>query len=96
MPESQCTELFAAAIEERVSANHKAACAQLDQADKNRIEVAVATGMQDLELQPEGVGRRLHVSRYGFGTSRLGRIDQHGDDGRRWNHSVQQLQPLRP
>jgi hypothetical protein len=51
--------------------------------------------MQDMELQPEGAGRCLRVSRYGF-SSRSGRVNEQGHDGRRGDQFMQQLQPLRP
>ena len=38
---------------------------------KDRIEVAFATGMQDVELQPEYVGCRLQVFRTGLGEIRV-------------------------
>ena len=56
-------ELFAPADEECIGADHERAGSQLDQGCEDRIEVAFGAGMQDMELQPEGAGRRLQVSR---------------------------------
>ena len=36
---------------------------QLDQGREDRFEIAFGACMQDMELQPERAGRRLHVSR---------------------------------
>ena len=63
MAERQCGELFAPADEEWIGADHEPAGSQLDQGCEDRIEVAFGAGMQDMELQPEGAGRRLQVSR---------------------------------
>ena len=76
MAERQCGELFAPAGEECIGADHERACSQLDQGCKDRIEVAFGARMQDMELQPEGAGRRLQVSRYGLGKSGIGRVDE--------------------
>ena len=52
--------------------------------------------MQDMELQPKGVGRRLQAAQKLLGKNGTGRIDEHANDGCRWYQFVQQLQPLRP
>ena len=96
MAERQCGELFAPASEECIGADHERACSQLDQGCEDRIEVAFGARMQDMELQPEGAGRRLQVSRLGLGNSGIGRVDEQGNDGRRGDQLVQQFQPLRP
>jgi hypothetical protein len=36
----------------RVGADHEPACAQLDDFCKDRIELGVAAGIQDMELSP--------------------------------------------
>ena len=63
----QCDELFAPASEECIGADHERAGSQLDQGCEDRVEVAFGARMQDMELQPEGARRRLHVSRLGLG-----------------------------
>ena len=35
--------------------------------------------LNDLDLQPDGARRRLHVSQRGLGSRGIGRIDEHGD-----------------
>src|SRR6516225_5278244 len=55
-------ELFAAGGEKRMGANDEPACSQSDQVCEHRIEVALSAGVQDMELQAEGAGRRLQVS----------------------------------
>jgi hypothetical protein len=44
----QCGELFAAAIEQWIGADHERACPQLNQGREGRIEFAFATCMQDI------------------------------------------------
>ena len=61
MTNRQRGELFAPAGEEWIGANHEPACPQLDQLCEDRIEVTFGAGIQDMELQPEGAGRRLHL-----------------------------------
>jgi hypothetical protein len=68
---------------------------QSDQSCKNLIEIALGTGMQDVELKPEGTGRRLQVFNSGFGEVRTRWVDEERNDGRRGNQFVQQFQPLR-
>ncbi len=53
----QCGELFAAAGEECIGADHERACPHLDQGCEDHVEVAFAAGVQDMNLQPEGSGR---------------------------------------
>jgi hypothetical protein len=80
--ECQCAELFAPANEECVGGDHEAACPQLDQSCEDRIEVALGAGIQDVELQAEGMGRRLHASCICLGKS-VGRVDEQHNDARR-------------
>jgi hypothetical protein len=42
--------MFASAIEEWLTANHEPTRSQLDQVCKNRVEITIAAGMQDMEL----------------------------------------------
>jgi ABC transporter substrate binding protein len=91
----QCGELFAPANEECIGADHERTGPQLGQGCKDRIEITFGAGMQDMELQSEGAGRRLYLSRLGRGTG-TGRVDEQGHDGSRWDYLGQQLQPLRP
>ena len=62
MADRQCDELFAPADEEWIGADHERAGSQLDQGCEGRVEVAFGACVQDMELQPEGAGRRLQVS----------------------------------
>ena len=81
MTRSQCDELLAPAVEEWVTADYERAGSQSGQGCEDRIEVALGARMQDMELQPEGVGRRLHVSRYGLGNGGMSRVNEQGNDG---------------
>src|SRR5262249_40568519 len=89
------SELFAAAGEKRRGANDEPACPQSDQVCEHRIEVALSAGVQDMELQAEGVGRRLQVSCIYLGKSGIGRVDEVRKGARRGDQFVQQFQPLR-
>ena len=62
MADRQRGELFAPANKQCIGADHERAGSQLDQGREDRIEVAFGAGMQDMELQPEGAGRRLQLS----------------------------------
>jgi hypothetical protein len=48
--------------EKAIGGDHESARAQLEQGYEHGIEVSFGTGVQDMELQPEGAGRRLQVS----------------------------------
>jgi len=59
--ECQCGKLFAPANEVCIGADHERAGSHLGQGCEYRIEVVFGTGMQDMELKPEGAGRRLQL-----------------------------------
>ena len=63
MADRQRGELFAPAREECIGADHEPARSQLDQLCEDSIEVTFGAGIQDMELQPEGTSRRLHLLR---------------------------------
>jgi hypothetical protein len=44
----QCGELFAAAVEQCIGADHERACPQLNQGREGRIEFAFAARVQDV------------------------------------------------
>ena len=52
-------------------------------------------GVQNMELEPEGAGRSLHVARGGLRKRRIGRINKQRHDGRCRHQLVQEPQPLR-
>ena len=66
MIDCQLGELLATAGEKYIGADHECACPQLGRGCKDRIEIAVAARVQDMELQPEGVGSCLCIFRYWF------------------------------
>ena len=45
---------------------------------EGRIDLAAGAGVENLDLQPHGAGRRFHVSQRGLGIRSIGRIDEHG------------------
>jgi hypothetical protein len=57
--ERQCGELLAPALEEWIGDDHEPARPKLGQVCKDRIKVALAAGMQDMELQPQRTGGSL-------------------------------------
>jgi hypothetical protein len=57
-------QLFGLGIEEYIAANHQCANSLLGQGCKDRLEVAFGAYMQDMELHPEGAGRRLQFFRF--------------------------------
>jgi len=48
-----------------------------------------------MKTQPKH-GRELRVPRRPLGLESIGRVDEEGNVGRRGDHLVKQLQPLRP
>ena len=94
MADRQRGELFGPAREECTAANHEPARSQLDQLCEDSIEVTFGAGIQDMQLQPEGTSRRLHLLSVGLGKSGFGWVDEERHDARRGNQLVQQLQQL--
>src|ERR1017187_8208250 len=88
-------QLLALGSEEYIGADHERICSQLDQGCKDRIEIAIGARLQNMELQPQGAGRRLHGSQIAR-NARIGGVDEQSNDGRRGYQFAQQLQPLRP
>jgi nitrogen fixation/metabolism regulation signal transduction histidine kinase len=59
---SQRSKLFTMGAEEAIGGDHEPIGPQLVQVIERAGEVAFNSGVQHVELQPEGVGRRLQVS----------------------------------
>src|SRR6202035_646012 len=55
-------ELFTPAREEQIAADHKRAGSELNHACKDRVEIAFCARMQDMKMQPEGLGGGLNGS----------------------------------
>jgi hypothetical protein len=94
MSRGQRDDLFTPAVKERIGGDQKRACPQLHAGFEGRFEVALAAGVDDMELEPEhprSLGYIVCLDR----CSGLARIDQHGDHSRAWNQLMQQAQPLR-
>ena len=49
---------------------------------KGRIELLFGAGIEDMEFQPEGAGRRQRLPRFGLGNSGIGRVDEQSHDAR--------------
>jgi hypothetical protein len=71
--EREGAKLFAPTNEEVIRGDNQRACSQLGQACKDRIEIALAARMQDMEPKPEGVGRRRRSRLNGYGPDCTGR-----------------------
>src|ERR1039458_3224377 len=83
------------ARKEYIGGDHEPARLQLDYVCKGNLEVTFGAGIQDMEIQPERVGRRQHLPRLALSKSGIGRVNEQGDDAGRRKQLVQQLQPLR-
>ena len=59
--ERQRAELFALAVEECVGDDHECAGPSLDQSCESVVDVALGACVEDIQLQPEGAGRRLQT-----------------------------------
>ena len=79
--------------EERIGADDDCTDPSLNEAGESRIDVTLGACGQDVDLQPDGMGGRLHVSRHGLGLWAL-RIEQDGDFGGCGHQLAQQLQSL--
>ena len=60
--ESHRGELLPSAVEELATTNHQPTCAQLAQVCENCIQVTFGADIQNMELQSETPGGRLHAS----------------------------------
>src|ERR1700732_1545916 len=88
-------DLIAAATPVRIVSDQERVGSLLYKGCKGCVDVAFGAGAPNVELQPEGTGRRLQVSRLGLGKG-IGRVDEQSYCGRRWDQLAQQFQPLRP
>src|SRR5262245_33532797 len=61
---------------------------------KGRVDLAAGACVEDLDLQSEGVGSRLHIFHRCFGTRGVGRIDENGQSRHPGYHFAQEPQPL--
>src|SRR5262245_15519390 len=77
--DSRRGELFAPIREQWIAADHEPARSQLDQLCEDSIKVGFTAGIQDVELQTEGMGRCLQLLR-AFRKIWIGWIDDQGYD----------------
>jgi hypothetical protein len=94
MAKCQRPELFAPAKQKRVVEDNERTCPQLDQGCEDRIQVPFGAGLQDMEPHSENAGRSLQVSQFALSFV-SSRVDEHGNDYRRGNQFVRDLQSLR-
>ena len=91
----QSSQLFVPAGEEWFAGDHESAGARLTQRREDAVEVALAAGVEDLELQPEGKGRRPRFARLAFGNRRHGGIDEEGHETGRRQQLMENFETLR-
>jgi len=90
----QVDQLDTPAVEEGVAADEEGVRPRMPKGCKDCFDLSAGTGRVDLDLQPDGTGSRLCVSRSGFGIHRFGRIDEHGDASGCRHQFAQELQSL--
>src|SRR5262249_13329545 len=90
-PERHCGQLLNAGEEKGIRADDEPTCPQLLHPCKDRIEVALAGGMQQVNLKPKGAGGGLQVSRLSLRKVRTGGIEHDGEAGRCRDHLMQEL-----
>jgi hypothetical protein len=81
------------AVEERFALQRESAYAQSRQGVEDHIQIAVSTGIQDMNSQPKGPRSLLHWFKVFFEDWTF-RIDQHGYDVRHGNQLMEQPDPL--
>src|SRR5262245_13006600 len=95
MARRQIDQLGSPARKKRVGADEEGVGAGLARKGRERrVDLLAGVGVEHLEFRPHGAGGRLHVSHRGFGTRRIGWIDQHGHASRSGHELTQELQPL--
>jgi hypothetical protein len=71
------------------------ACPALDEGCEGRLDVAIAADIENGQLPPDCLRRRLHVSSLGLGFGSVW-TDEHGKCGFLRDELVQQLKSFRP
>src|SRR5262249_460324 len=79
--ERQCGELFVPTSEECICADHDAAGSQFSQSCEDGIDVSVATGVEQMEVQPKEPCGSLHVSRLYFRIGWICWVDECSHNG---------------
>src|SRR6516162_5112474 len=80
MMDRQRGELFEVAIEKCILADHEPSCPQMDQVCENRIEIALRAGVEDMEGEPERMGRGQRLARLRLGINGIGRVNEQCND----------------
>ena len=90
----QRDKLISAADEEDVEADEQGTGIELGQGRKRPAEIALASGVDSMDLLPEQARGVLHVFPLGPAIRQI-RIQQHADHGGLWSQFVQQFKSLR-
>jgi hypothetical protein len=90
----QRDKLMSAADEEDVEADEQGPGIELGQGRKRPAEIALASGVDSMDLLPEQARSVLHVFPLGLAIRQI-RIQQHADHGGPWSEFVQQFKSLR-
>jgi len=83
----QCVAVGSAEATACSQRDHEPARSQLGRGCKDRIEIVFVARTQNMKLQPEGLRRRLQVSRLSLGRG-IRRVDEEGHGGGHWNQVV--------
>src|SRR3954452_18913688 len=95
MAHRQCSECFASAGEERIGEDHESADLLLNEACEGRLEVALAAGTYEMQLDTKRPRRSLCVRDLRLGIDVVVWIDTHADHGGLGCQLAQYLDPLR-
>ena len=91
MARRQMHQLDTSVAEERIAGNKQGVGLLGHKSGQGRIDLAAGAGVEDLSLQADGASGRQHVFQSGFGTRRVGWIDEHGNPNRCGHQLTQQI-----
>src|SRR5262245_54177437 len=94
MADRERREMFGLADEKSVGGDHETCGLQIYQPGEDSIEIAISTGVENLELEPQRASRCLEFAGLDLGDG-MHPIDECADGCRRRDQSLQQFQPLR-
>ena len=80
MAGGQGDDMSAPIFEEWIVADEERTSSHLNEVGKGFIDLTFAVAVEDMNLLPDGAGRRLHISRPSLGI-RIVRVEEHSDNG---------------
>ena len=81
------------AVEERVARDNESAYVLGDDGRKCILEIAFATGVEDLDRLADSTSRSLHIAQQQLSFRTVG-VDEHADDGRGRHQLARELELL--